>query len=39
MHQLFMEFEKAYASVRRQVLYNILPKFGTPMKLIRLIKA
>jgi hypothetical protein len=23
-HQLFMDFEKAYDSVRREVLYNIL---------------
>jgi hypothetical protein len=28
-------FKKAYDSVRRKVLYNILIKFGTPMKLLR----
>ena len=31
-------FKKAYDSVMREVLYNILMKFGTPKKLIRLIK-
>jgi hypothetical protein len=30
--------EKAYNSVRREVLYNILIEFGIPMKLVRLIK-
>ena len=40
MHQLlvFIDFKKAYDSVRREVLYNILIQFGTPMKLVRLIK-
>jgi hypothetical protein len=42
MHQLFIEFtdfKKAYDSVRREVLYNILIKeFGISMKLLRLIK-
>jgi hypothetical protein len=38
VHQLFIDFEKAYDSVRREVLYNILTEFGIPMKLIRLIK-
>jgi hypothetical protein len=32
------DFKKAYDSVRREVLYNILIKLGTPMKLVRLIK-
>ena len=36
-HQLFVEF-KAYDSVRREVLYNILIEFDIPMKLARLIK-
>ena len=38
MHQLFIDFKKAYDSVRMEVLYNILIKFGIPMKLVRLIK-
>jgi hypothetical protein len=38
VHQLFIDFKKAYDSVRRKVLYNIFIEFGTPMKLVRLIK-
>jgi hypothetical protein len=38
VHQLFIDFKKAYDSVRREVLYNILIEFGIPMILIRLIK-
>jgi hypothetical protein len=38
VHQLFIDFKKAYVSVRREVLYNILIEFGIPMKLARLIK-
>jgi hypothetical protein len=38
VHQLFIDFEKAYDSVRREALYNILIEFGVPMKLVRLIK-
>ena len=38
MHQLFIDFKKAYDSVRREVLYNILMEFGIPKKLIRIIK-
>ena len=38
MHQLFIDFEKAYDSVRREVSYNILIEFGIPRKLVRLIK-
>jgi hypothetical protein len=38
VHQLFMEFKKAYDSVRREVLYNIVIEFGVHMKLARLIK-
>jgi hypothetical protein len=38
VHQLFIDFKKAYDSVRREVLYNILIEFGVPMKLVRLIE-
>jgi hypothetical protein len=38
VHQLFIDFNRAYDSVRREVLYNILIEFGIPMKLVRLIK-
>ena len=38
VHQLLIDFKKAYDSVRREVLYNILMEFGIPKKLIRLIK-
>jgi hypothetical protein len=38
VHQLFVDFKKAYDSVRREILYNILIDSGIPMKLIRLIK-
>jgi len=38
MHQLFIDFKKAYNSVRREVFFNILIEFGVPMKLRRLIK-
>jgi hypothetical protein len=38
VHQLFIEFNNAYDSVRRKVLYNILIEFGIPMKLVRLVK-
>jgi hypothetical protein len=38
VHHLFIDFKKAYDSVRREVLYNILIGFGVPMKLVRLIK-
>jgi hypothetical protein len=34
----YVSFRKAYDSVRREVLYNILIEFGVPMKLVRLIK-
>jgi sorting nexin-29 len=37
LRQLFIDPEKAYDSVRREVLYNILIKFGIPMKLVGLI--
>jgi hypothetical protein len=38
VHHLFIDFKKAYDSVRREVLYNILIEFGIPLKLERLIK-
>jgi hypothetical protein len=38
VHQLLIDFKKAYDSVRREILYNILIEFGIPMKLVRLIK-
>jgi hypothetical protein len=38
VHQLFIDFKKAYDSVRRETLYNILFEFGIPKKLVRLIK-
>jgi hypothetical protein len=38
VHQLFIDFKKAYDSVRREALYNILIEFGTPRKLVGLIK-
>jgi hypothetical protein len=38
VHQLFIDFKKAYDSIKREVLYSILLEFGTPKKLVRLIK-
>jgi hypothetical protein len=38
VHKLFVDFKKAYDSVRRAVLYNILIEFGVPMKLVMLIR-
>jgi hypothetical protein len=38
VHQLFIDFKKAYDSVRRDVLYNILIEVGVPVKLVRLSK-
>ena len=38
VHQLFIDFKKAYDSVRREVLYKILIEFGIPRKFVRLIK-
>jgi hypothetical protein len=38
VHQLFIDFKKAYDSVKREALYNILLGFGIPKRLVRLIK-
>jgi hypothetical protein len=39
VHQLFIDFKKAYDSIRGEVLYNnILIQFCIPMKLVRLVK-
>ena len=38
VHQLFVDFKKAYDSVGREVLDNIPIQFGIPMKLVRLIE-
>jgi hypothetical protein len=38
VHQLLTDFKKAYYSVERKVLYNILLEFATPKKQVRLIK-
>jgi hypothetical protein len=38
VHQLFIDFKKAYDSIRREALYNILIEIGIPRKLMGLIK-
>jgi sorting nexin-29 len=38
VHQLFIDFKKAYDSVRREALYNIFIEFGIPRILVGLIK-
>jgi hypothetical protein len=38
VHQLFVDFKKAYDSIRREALYYILIEFGIPRKLVGLIK-
>jgi hypothetical protein len=38
VHQLFIDFKKAYDSVRRELLYSILIEFGIPRKLVGLIQ-
>jgi intergrase/recombinase len=38
VHQLFIDFKKAYVSVTREVLYNILIEFGIPRKVAELIQ-
>jgi hypothetical protein len=34
----YIDFKKAYDSIKREVLYSILLEFGTPKKRVRLIK-
>jgi hypothetical protein len=38
VHQLFIDSKKAYDSVRREVLYNILFEFGISRKPVGIIK-
>jgi len=38
VNHLFVDFKKAYDSVRREVLYNLLIEFGIPTKRLSLIK-
>jgi hypothetical protein len=35
---MLFRFKKAYDSVSREILYNILTEFGIPKKLVRLVK-
>jgi hypothetical protein len=37
-HITFLDFKRAYDSLGKDVLYNILIEFGVPMKLVQLIK-
>jgi hypothetical protein len=38
VYQIFVDFKKAYDSVRREVLYSILIEFKVSMKLVTPIK-
>jgi sorting nexin-29 len=38
VYQLFIDFKKAYDSIKREVSYNILLGFGISKKQVRLIK-
>jgi hypothetical protein len=38
VHQLFIDFRKAYDSVTREVFYNIVIESGIPRKLVGLIQ-
>ena len=37
VHQQFIDFKKAYNSVSRKLLHNVIIEFGIPMKLVKLI--
>jgi hypothetical protein len=39
IHQIFIDFQRTYDSIRRDNLYAIMVFFGIPNKLIRLTKA
>jgi len=39
IHQIFVDFQKAYDSIRRDKLYTTMAYFGIPNKLITLTKA
>jgi hypothetical protein len=39
INQIFVDFQKAYDSIRRDKLYAIMAQFEIPDKLIRLTKA
>jgi hypothetical protein len=39
IHQIFVDFQKAYDSIRRYKLYTIMAHFGIPDELIRLTKS
>jgi len=38
VHHLFIDFRRAYESVWREILYNILTGFSIPMKMVKLMK-
>jgi hypothetical protein len=38
VYLLFIDFKKAYDSIKREVLYNILVEFCIPKKLVKIIK-
>jgi len=38
VHQLLIDFKKAYDLVRRGIFYNILIEFDIPVKVVRVIK-